>query len=93
MWHEFRFAQETADGYHNLQIQANYQAKSTSVRKEAPKTVATVLVLEGADPLVTPEEVRAAFQISYKNQNSTERLGLKSKPEDSKSTHTKSKNN
>jgi hypothetical protein len=46
MWHEFHFAWETADGYHNLQIQANYQAKSTSVRKQAPVTVATVLAFQ-----------------------------------------------
>jgi len=51
---------------------------------------------DGAGLPVTPEEVRAAFQISYKNQNSEERLGLKPKQEpepakDSKSTDTKLK--
>ncbi|KAJ4012381.1 hypothetical protein NW752_008055 [Fusarium irregulare] len=74
----------TSDKYHNLQIQANKQAKSTSVRKQAPRTVATVLVLEDSDAEVTPAQVRNAFKRSYNNDGSVEKLGTapKSKKED-----------
>ncbi|EEU33559.1 uncharacterized protein NECHADRAFT_89372 [Fusarium vanettenii 77-13-4] len=70
----------TSDNHHNLQIQANKQAKSTSVRKQAPSTVATVQVLEGSDPAVTPGQVRDAFKKSYNNDGSVEKLGTPPKP-------------
>ncbi|RSM18705.1 hypothetical protein CDV31_002425 [Fusarium ambrosium] len=71
----------TSDNHHNLQIQANKQAKSTSVRKQAPRTVATVHVLEGSDPAVMPSQVREAFKESYKNGGSIEKLGTAPVPE------------
>ncbi|KAH6952951.1 hypothetical protein DER45DRAFT_617324 [Fusarium avenaceum] len=74
----------TSDKHHNLQIQANKQAKSTSVRKQAPSTVATVLVLEGSDPAVTPDQVRDAFKKSYNNDGSVVKLGTPPKPETEK---------
>ncbi|KAF5611654.1 uncharacterized protein FSUBG_2091 [Fusarium subglutinans] len=76
----------TSDKRHNLQIQANKQAKSTSVRKQAPSTVATVLVLEWSDPAVTPGQVRDAFKKSYNNGGSVEKLGTQPKPETKKKT-------
>ncbi|KIL90303.1 hypothetical protein FAVG1_06033 [Fusarium avenaceum] len=76
----------TSDKHHNLQIQANKQAKSTSVRKQAPSTVATVLVLEGSDPAVTPGQVRDAFKKSYNNDGSVVKLGTPPKPETEKNT-------
>ena len=47
----------TADKKFNLQIQANNQAKTTSVRKLAPKTVAGP-VLIGEFETVTADQVR-----------------------------------
>ncbi|RSL99839.1 hypothetical protein CEP52_009526 [Fusarium oligoseptatum] len=76
-----RDGQMTSDNHHNLQIQANKQAKSTSVRKQAPRTVATVHVLEGSDPAVMPSQVREAFKESYKNGGSIEKLGTAPVPE------------
>ncbi|KAK3316861.1 hypothetical protein B0H66DRAFT_605131 [Apodospora peruviana] len=62
-------------GYHNLQIQANNQEKSRPVAKKAPKTVTAVLVLEGSEPKVEAEEVRAAFDYSYHHGGEVMRLG------------------
>jgi hypothetical protein len=50
----------TADGKFNLQIQANKQAKATSVRKVAPATVAGP-VLIGQDEQVSTQEMRNRF--------------------------------
>ncbi|KAK3370747.1 hypothetical protein B0T24DRAFT_721031 [Lasiosphaeria ovina] len=57
--------QFTAGGYHNLQTQANSQAKSVTVKKTAPRSGATVLVLGGSEPPAAPDEVRDTFRDSY----------------------------
>ncbi len=49
---------------------------------EAPDTVATVLVLEGSDPPVTPFQVREAFKQSYENQGKLQWLGTKTEFDD-----------
>jgi hypothetical protein len=67
--------QITSDGYHNIQIQANKQAKKTSVKKIAPNTVAAVLVKGDADPRVDPNDVRAAFRESFGDRGRVIKLG------------------
>jgi hypothetical protein len=64
----------TSDGYHNIQIQANKQAKKASV-KIAPNTVATVLVKGDADPRVDPNDVRTAFWESFDDGGRVIKLG------------------
>jgi hypothetical protein len=65
----------TSDGYHNIQIQANKQAKKASVKKIAPNTVATVLVKGDADPQVDPNDVRTAFRESFDDGGRVIKLG------------------
>ncbi|MCJ1239896.1 hypothetical protein MMC14_007894 [Varicellaria rhodocarpa] len=58
--------QKTSTDQHNLQIQANSDAKKTSVRVTAPDTWATVLVAK--DSAATPATIRASFKTSYENK-------------------------
>ena len=67
--------QITSDGYHNIQIQANKQAKKSSIRRMAPYTVATVLVKGDADPRVDPNYVRTALRESFDNSGRVIKLG------------------
>jgi hypothetical protein len=59
----------------------------------APNSVATVLVLEGSDPPVTPEEVRDALKESYDNEGIHVRLGTKPKDSDDDDEGSKPKDN
>ena len=72
--------QSASDNHHNLQIHASKQAKSISVPKQAPSAVATVLVLEGSDPAVTPAQVRDALKRLKNDDGSVEKLGTPPKP-------------
>jgi len=62
--------QFTQEGYHNLHIQANKEARATTIKKLAPSSLAVVLVLEGSQPPVTPDEIRKALMRSFKTYDS-----------------------
>ncbi|KAM5370598.1 hypothetical protein ACJZ2D_008424 [Fusarium nematophilum] len=54
----------TSGGEWNLQIQVNYSATSTSLRRFAPNTIAGPVLVPMTNPM-TPDEIRAELRSTY----------------------------
>ncbi|KAH7175381.1 hypothetical protein EDB81DRAFT_874234 [Dactylonectria macrodidyma] len=54
----------TSSGDWNLQIQVNYSASSTSLRRIAPKTIAGPVLVSPTNPLA-PDQIRAEFKRTF----------------------------